>query len=59
MAGDFAENGIAAIEKVRKEDPSTYVRVIAGLLPKEVTGADGEPLLAGIKVQFVRPSSGS
>ena len=59
MAKDFAESGIATIEKVRLEDPSTYVRVIAGLLPKEVTGADGEPLLAGIQVSFVRPNSGS
>lgn len=36
LYADFQENGIEAITKVRDNDPSTYVRVIAGLLPKEV-----------------------
>ncbi len=52
---DFEANGVAAIEKVRADDPSTYVRVIAGLLPKEVTGENGEPLFTGITVSFVKP----
>lgn len=51
---DFEAHGVGAIEKVRIEDPSTYVRVIAGLLPKEVTGADGEQLFTGITVSFVK-----
>jgi hypothetical protein len=31
----FAENGDAAIERVYREDPSTYLRLAAGLLPRE------------------------
>ena len=52
---DFESNGVDAIERVRANDPSTYVRVIAGLLPKEVTGENGEPLFTGITVNFVKP----
>lgn len=32
---DFNEHGVEAITKMRAEDPGGYVRVIAGLLPKE------------------------
>ncbi len=55
LLNDFQTGGIAAIETVRRDDPSTYVRVIAGLLPKELTAEDGEPLFQGITVSFVRP----
>lgn len=58
MAADFAKGGIDAIEATRIADPPSYCRIIAGLLPKEVTGADGEPLLTGITVTFVRPHDG-
>jgi hypothetical protein len=37
-------------------DPGSYVRTIAGLLPKQVTGEDGEPLFTGIQVSFVKPN---
>lgn len=33
---DFLEHGKATIEKVRKEDPTAYVKVCASLLPKEI-----------------------
>jgi hypothetical protein len=33
---DFAIHGPAAIERVRRDDPATYLRVIASLVPKEV-----------------------
>lgn len=33
---DFTEHGAAAITKCREESPETYVKVIAGLLPKEM-----------------------
>lgn len=36
MADDFEANGVDAITKVRTEDPSTYVRVVASLQPKEL-----------------------
>ena len=32
---DFNEHGVEAIQTMRSTDPSSYVRVIAGLLPKE------------------------
>jgi hypothetical protein len=33
---DFTNYGVGAVERVREEDPSTYLRVIASLLPKDV-----------------------
>jgi hypothetical protein len=33
---DFSENGVEAIQKLRAADPGGYVRVVAGLLPKEL-----------------------
>lgn len=51
---DFEQHGVNAIEQVRREDASTYLRVVAGLLPKEVTGQDGEALFSGITVSFVK-----
>jgi len=35
LQADFETHGVDAIEKMRAEDPGGYVRVIAGLLPKE------------------------
>lgn len=43
LYADFQRDGIAAIERMRLEDPSGYVRVIAGLLPKQVE-IDRNPL---------------
>ena len=34
-------HGAAAIERVCEEDPATYIRVIAGLLPKELKSSSG------------------
>src|SRR4051794_28289693 len=36
LCEDFAAHGLAAIERVRQEDPATYLRVIASLVPKEM-----------------------
>lgn len=33
---DFQKNGRAAIQKCREDSPETYVKVIAGLLPREM-----------------------
>lgn len=33
---DFAEHGVAAIEAVRTDKPDQYLKVIAGLLPRDV-----------------------
>ena len=32
---DFEEHGVKALQEVREKDPAAYMRVIAGLLPKE------------------------
>jgi hypothetical protein len=36
IADDFTVHGIEAIKRVREEDPCTYIRVVASLLPKEI-----------------------
>lgn len=36
LAKDWKENGAAAIKDMRAVDPSGYVKVVAGLLPKQV-----------------------
>jgi hypothetical protein len=41
LCEDFEVHGAAVIERVRQEDPATYIRVIAGLLPKELKSASG------------------
>jgi hypothetical protein len=35
VAEDFEKHGRAALSKVREEDPSTYLRVVAQIIPKE------------------------
>ena len=50
---DFEEHGIMAVRKVREEDTGTYLRVVAGLLPKQITGEDGDPIEVSMKVKFV------
>lgn len=47
--------GLTAIRKTRDEDPPAYVKALTSLMPKELTGADGAPLLSGINVTFVKP----
>jgi Family of unknown function (DUF5681) len=41
LCEDFEVHGAAVIERVRQEDPATYIRVIAGFLPKELKSASG------------------
>lgn len=36
LAEDFDEHGVKAIQATRTQDPATYIKVIASLLPKEV-----------------------
>lgn len=36
LAEDWQEHGKEAMQRVRKEDPSTYLRVAASLLPKDI-----------------------
>jgi hypothetical protein len=36
--------GVVAIQRARDEDPSSFCRTLASILPKELTGEDGKPL---------------
>jgi len=44
LADDFQEHGRAVVATVRETDPSTYMRVFAGFVPKEIEIS--EPLRA-------------
>jgi hypothetical protein len=55
LADDFEKHGVAVIEAVRVKDPVAYARIIASLLPKEVTGENGGPLLNSIVVTYRKP----
>jgi len=37
LESDFKEHGVSAIERVRNERPHEYLKVIAGILPKELS----------------------
>lgn len=36
LSDDFTEHGVAVIVKVRDEDPSTYLKLVATAAPKEM-----------------------
>jgi hypothetical protein len=36
LGDDFAEHGIATIQRVRETEPGTYLKVVVGLLPRQV-----------------------
>jgi|WetSurMetagenome_2_1015567.scaffolds.fasta_scaffold66762_2 hypothetical protein len=40
----FFEGGKAAIERVRDEKPADYLKLIMMLIPKQITGEDGEAI---------------
>lgn len=46
LHADFNAHGRDAVIRVREEEPGTYLKVIASLLPKEITGEDGKPIQA-------------
>jgi hypothetical protein len=35
LSDDFERHGVNAIKRMREEDPSSYVRTVASLMPKE------------------------
>lgn len=53
LFGDFEQHGVMTIEKVRSERPADYIKVIASLLPKELTGEDGEAINLSLTVKYV------
>jgi len=44
LSKDWAEYGIKAILDAREKNPGEYVKIVASLLPKEISGPDGEPI---------------
>jgi hypothetical protein len=44
LAPDGKPNGVRAIQRAREEDPASYCKTLASILPKEVTGENGSPL---------------
>jgi hypothetical protein len=57
LLDDWEKNGIEALRKMRDERPHEYIKVVASILPKELTGEDGGPIpLAVIERHIVRPS---
>jgi hypothetical protein len=54
MLTDFNTHGVATIARARDEDPIGYIKVVSGLLPKQLTDENGDPLFSGITVNFVR-----
>jgi hypothetical protein len=70
LAADFEEHGTAAIVKVRADRPQDYLRVIASLLPKEISIKDERELsdaelnrrirdLAGLLGDFIAGEGGT
>ena len=58
LADDFTENGVEVVQRLRKEQPHTYVNAIGKLMPKlmELSGPDGGDIpLSGV-VSFVKSS---
>lgn len=36
LCDDFGEHGVAAIQRVREENPSVYVKICASIIPKQM-----------------------
>jgi hypothetical protein len=43
LCEDFKQHGTAVIEKVRDEKPADYLRVIASVIPKDITVNSDDP----------------
>lgn len=50
LAADFAEHGIVALTEMREERPQEYIKAIASLQTKEISGEDGDPLNIGVAI---------
>lgn len=48
------EAGVLAIQNMRRERPNEYAKMIASILPKELTGEDGAALFTGLDVNVKR-----
>lgn len=58
LLNDWHTNGVQAIIDMREERPGDYVKVVASLLPKEITGENGEPIaITEVKRVIVDPNN--
>lgn len=53
LLDDWNKNGVQAIIKMRDEKAGDYVKVIASILPKEISGVDGESLAMPSRIEMV------
>lgn len=53
MLSDFKEHGVLAVQTVRAEKPDQYLKVIAAILPKEITGEDGDVIKFSHRIELV------
>jgi hypothetical protein len=49
---EWQEGGVEALQKCRKEDPATFLRVAASILPKELTINEGDTALERLLAQY-------
>jgi len=57
MCADFEKHGIATIQLARLADPMGYIKTVAGILPKELTGEDGSAIALRIERVIVDPKN--
>lgn len=57
LRDDFQAHGIEALREVREKKPADYIKVVASILPKEITGENGEPILTKIVREIVHPTN--
>ena len=53
LLNDWNSNGVKAIIDMRDERPGDYVKIIASILPKEISGVDGESLAMPSRIEMV------
>ena len=46
---DWNKNGVKAILDMREERPGDYVKIVASILPKEISGPEGEAIQHEVK----------
>ena len=49
LLADWNTNGVKAIIDMREERPGDYVKIVASILPKEISGPEGEPIQHEVK----------
>jgi len=53
LLDDWNKNGVKAIIDMRDERPGDYVKIVASILPKELSGPDGESLAVPSRIEMV------